>query len=62
MTHKHYFIYIFLAVNILLLSACGVKPPYVDPPEGAEHVQFPQTYPYDDTTVPPGLENKNITK
>lgn len=62
MTHKHYLIYIFLGASILALSACGVKPPYVDPPEGAEHSDFPRTYPYDDTIRQPGLENKNISK
>lgn len=27
------------------LAACGVKPGFVDPPEGAEDAVYPQTYP-----------------
>lgn len=30
---------------ILTLTACGVKPPDVDPPQGEERDQFPRTYP-----------------
>ena len=30
---------------ILTLSACGVKPSDVDPPQGEERDQFPRTYP-----------------
>lgn len=27
------------------LTACGVKPDFVDPPQGAEEVTYPRTYP-----------------
>ena len=55
-----YSIYILLCVNALLLGSCGVKPPYVDPPEGVEHDTFPNTYPDVTTDPQPGLENKNL--
>ena len=57
--YKHYIYTIFLCVNILMLSACGVKPSHVDPPEGAEHSQFPRTYPDTSTDPKPGMENKS---
>ncbi len=60
MTRKRYFIYFLMAVNMVMLSACGVKPAHVDPPEGAEHHEFPHTYPDPDTDPMPGLENKNL--
>ncbi|MGN7438930.1 MAG: hypothetical protein ACTHOO_09845 [Alcanivorax sp.] len=54
-----YSIYILLCVNALMLSGCGVKPPYVDPPQGAEHDDtFPQTYPDVNTDPQPGMEYK----
>ncbi len=34
----------FLAA-LLLLSACGIKPEFVDPPQGRDKDTFPQTYP-----------------
>lgn len=42
------------------LCACGIKPAYVEPPEGAEHTDFPSTYPDISTDPMPGLENKNL--
>jgi hypothetical protein len=30
---------------VLTLTACGVKPPDVDPPQGEGHDNFPRTYP-----------------
>ena len=48
-----------LLMALLCLGACGVKPAYVDPPEGAEHKEFPRTYPAAQGDVlPPGLEHK----
>lgn len=50
---------IFVCVNALLLVGCGIKPAYVEPPEGAKHDTFPRTYPDPQTDpVPPGLERK----
>ena len=40
-----------LAAICLLVSACGVKPGRVDPPEGAEDSGFPHQYP-DISTAP----------
>lgn len=59
MKRTHYFIYIFLCVNVCLLSGCGIKPPHVEPPPGAEHSDFPATYPDTSTDPKPGLENKH---
>ncbi len=59
MINKKLFLHIFLCANILLLSACGVKPAHVDPPQGVEHDQFPRTYPDISTDPQPGLEKKN---
>ncbi len=58
MINKKQFLHIFLCANILLLCACGVKPPYVDPPQGAEHDTFPRSYPDTSTDPQPGLEQK----
>jgi predicted small lipoprotein YifL len=34
-----------LCVALALLAGCGVKPPRVDPPQGADKDYFPRTYP-----------------
>ncbi len=57
---KKHFIYILLCVNMLMLGSCGVKPPYVDPPQGAEHDTFPNTYPDVNTDPQVGLERKDL--
>lgn len=30
---------------VLLAAGCGIKPAFVDPPQGAAHDKFPHTYP-----------------
>ncbi len=52
--------YILLSMTSIALCSCGIKPSYVEPPQGAEHEQFPRTYP--DTSTDPivGLENKDL--
>ncbi|MGH1376552.1 MAG: hypothetical protein ACRBCK_09410 [Alphaproteobacteria bacterium] len=52
--------YIMICFTSISLSACGIKPPYVDPPAGAEHTEFPRTYPSPSTDPQPGLENKSF--
>lgn len=52
------FVYSLLCINLLMLGACGVKPPYVEPPEGAEHSEFPRVYPDVNTDPKPGMEQK----
>lgn len=47
-----------LLLTFLSLTACGVKPGTVEPPEGYEDVQFPRTYPDPRYDPAPGLENK----
>lgn len=59
MTNKKKLLHIFLYANIFLLCACGVKPPYVDPPQGVKHDTFPHAYPDPRTEPQPGLEKKN---
>lgn len=59
MNNNKYFIYILMCANALMLSSCGVKPPYVDPPQGAQHDTFPNTYPDASTDPKPGLERKD---
>ena len=49
--------FLFCAM-ILAVCSCGVKPSHVDPPEGAEHSTFPQTYPDINTDPQPGLEGR----
>ncbi len=57
---KRYFIYILICVNTIILGACGVKPPYVDPPQGIKHDTFPKTYPDINTDPQVGLERKDL--
>ncbi len=58
MKNKKTFALISLFSTLLLLAGCGVKPPYLDPPEGVEHDTFPETYPDLSTDPKPGLENR----
>jgi len=59
MAIRNYIFILFMSLGILSLSSCGVKPPYVDPPEGAAHDgTFPRTYPDTKTDLAPGLENR----
>ncbi len=51
---------LMLAVFPLLLAGCGVKPPEVDPPEGANEGDFPRVYPADKTD--PGADAAKIIK
>lgn len=44
---------ILLAVMAGLLSACGIKPNNVDPPEEVQRGEFPRTYPDLSTDPPP---------
>jgi hypothetical protein len=37
--------YLLLATVILGLSACGIKPSSVEPPEGSDGSSYPATYP-----------------
>ncbi|GEM_PF-1228769 len=60
MNNKKHFLYILLCVNTLALCACGIKPPYVEPPNGAQHDVFPKTYPDINTDPQPGLEHKEF--
>lgn len=60
MNYKKKLRYLFLYLTILALSSCGVKPAFVDPPEGAEHNTFPRTYPDASTDPMPGMEKKSI--
>ncbi|MGH1404455.1 MAG: hypothetical protein ACRBDL_09440 [Alphaproteobacteria bacterium] len=53
-----YFIATFLCSATLFVASCGIKPPHVEPPEGAEHDTFPATYPDTSTDPRPGLEHK----
>ncbi len=50
---------VILCTALLALSACGIKPPYVEPPAGAKHDTFPHTYPDPSTDPQPGLERKH---
>lgn len=34
-----------LALNLLLLSGCGIKPGELSPPANAKKSEFPRTYP-----------------
>ncbi len=43
-----------------MISSCGIKPPYVEPPQGAEHDTFPKTYPDINTDPVAGLERKEF--
>lgn len=50
---------VLVCVNAFFLAGCGIKPAYVDPPEGAKHDEFPRVYPDPHTdSLPPGLEKK----
>ncbi len=60
MNIKKYFIYALICTNTLMLSSCGIKPAYVDPPSGAEHDRFPSTYPDISTDPIVGLERKDL--
>lgn len=57
---KNKLLFSVLCLAVLGTSACGIKPPYVDPPEGAKHTTFPATYPDASTDPKPGMENKNL--
>ena len=39
------FTLLFLSLMLLGVSACGVKPGSLEPPEGVEDNQFPRNYP-----------------
>ncbi len=53
-------------LNIVFLTlalgttACGIKPAHVEPPKGAEHDEFPRTYPDPSTDPKPGMERKSF--
>ncbi len=49
-----------LCISLLALAACGIKPAYVEPPQGAEHDTFPRTYPDPSTDPKPGMEKKHF--
>ncbi len=34
-----------LCISLLLLAGCGIKPSFVDAPQGVEHDRFPHVYP-----------------
>jgi uncharacterized protein YceK len=36
---------ISFCIALMLLGGCGVKPSFVDPPQGHANDKFPQTYP-----------------
>ena len=57
---KNVLIRVFIVFSVLLTAGCGVKPPYVDPPNGAEHDTFPKTYPNIITDPQPGLEYRAL--
>ena len=42
---SYVFIIMFLISIAPLLNGCGVKPGFVDPPQGVENDEFPRTYP-----------------
>lgn len=44
---------VLIAVTLVLLSACGVKPGSVDLPPEVESGEFPRTYPDIKTDPPP---------
>jgi hypothetical protein len=45
MKNKNLKLFLFATLAIVALSACGVRPGVVDPPQGKEADKFPQTYP-----------------
>ena len=45
MKNNNFKLFLLVALTIVTLSACGVRPSTVDAPQGKEADKFPQTYP-----------------